>query len=207
MYRLFVGLALPEALSEPLARLCHDLPCARWVDPENFHLTLRFIGEVDRHTAADIDDALQRITSPVFEMSLAGLGVFGHGRKTRALWARATHGLRGSSDLTHLHNKVQSAVVRAGQPPEPRKFKPHVTLARFRDVQPDRIQSFVEHNGLFRAGPVTVDRFVLFESHMGKGGSVYEELADYPLAQARPLGHEPLTTQESVSTPAAMPTS
>lgn len=181
MYRLFVGLAFPDSLRESLAILCHDLPGARWVEPENFHLTLRFIGEVDRHTAADIDDALQRITSPVFEMSLAGLGVFERRRKTRALWAGVTQEQRGKSDLTHLHSKVESAVVRTGQPPEPRKFKPHVTLARFREAHPTRIQSFVEHNGLFRAGPVTVDRFVLFESHMGKGGSVYDVLADYPL--------------------------
>lgn len=184
MYRLFVGLALPDALREPLARLCHDLPGARWVDPENFHLTLRFIGEVDRHTAGDIDDALLRITSPAFDMSLAGLGTFGQGRKIRALWAKA---IQTGSDLTHLRSKVESAVVRAGQPPEPRKFKPHVTLARFREVHPDRIQSFVELNGLFRAGPVAIERFVLFESHMGKGGSVYEELADYPLRQPLPV--------------------
>lgn len=181
MYRLFVGLALPDSLREPLARLCHDLPGARWVDPENFHLTLRFIGEVDRHAAADIDDALQRITSPGFEMSLAGLDVFGNRQKTHALWVGVTQEQGGISKLKHLHNKVESAVVRAGQPPEPRKFKPHVTLARFRNAHPHRIQSFVECHGLFRAGPVTVDRFVLFESHMGKGGSVYEELAEYPL--------------------------
>lgn len=183
MYRLFVGLALPESLRGPLDRLCHDLPGARWVDPTNFHLTLRFIGEVDRHTAEDIDDTLRRIVSPAFEMSLAGLGTFGQGRKTRALWAKA---VGGTSDLNHLRNKVESAVVRAGQPAEPRKFKPHVTVARFHEAHPERIQTFVELNGLFRAGPVTVDRFVLFESHMGKGGSVYEELADYPLRHNGP---------------------
>lgn len=183
MYRLFVGLVLPDSLRDPLARLCHDLPGARWVDPENYHLTLRFIGEVDGHTAADIDDTLQRITSPSFDLALSGLGTFGHGRKTRALWARA-EGRSGASEVHHLNNKVESAVVRSGQPPEPRKFKPHVTMARFRDPHPGHIQSFIEANGLFRAGPVVITRFVLFESHMGKGGSVYEELADYPLAPA-----------------------
>jgi len=71
--------------------------------------------------------------------------------------------------------------VRSGQPPESRKFLPHVTLARFRTAHPDRIYSFVERNGLLQAGPVTIDRFVLFESHIGKGGPHYEELADYPL--------------------------
>ena len=177
MYRLFVGLSLPEAIRDQLSFLQHGLPSARWIDPENYHLTLRFIGEVDRHTAADIDGTLQRIDTPAFEFCLSGLDVFGQSRKARALYSRAD----SAAELFHLQGKIESAVVRAGQPPEPRKFSPHVSLARFRTTPPDRIQSFVERNGLFRAGPVAVDRFILFESHMGKGGSVYEELADYPL--------------------------
>ena len=177
MYRLFVGLALPDDIREQLARFNHGLPGARWVAPENTHLTLRFIGDVDRYTAADIDSTLQTVNTDAFDFGLTGLGVFGQGRKTRALYAQAD----ASSGLAHLQAKVESAVVRAGQPPEPRKFSPHVTVARFRSPNPDRVQAFVEHNGLFRAGPIAVNCFVLFESHMGKGGSIYEELADYPL--------------------------
>ncbi|NKB43632.1 MAG: RNA 2',3'-cyclic phosphodiesterase [Alphaproteobacteria bacterium] len=177
MYRLFVGLALPDDVREQLARFNHGLPGARWVAPENTHLTLRFIGDVDRHAAADIDSTLQGVDTDSFDVWLSGLGVFGQGRKTRALYVRA----EAPSGLTHLQGKVESAVVRAGQPPETRKFSPHVTVARFRSAHPDRIQAFVERNGLFRAGPIAVTRFVLFESHMGKGGSIYEELADYPL--------------------------
>lgn len=182
MYRLFVGLALPDDIRDQLARFDHGLPGARWVAPENTHLTLRFIGDVDRHTAADIDSTLQGVETPAFDFTLTGLGVFGQGRKTRALYAKTDH----SPGLTHLQSKVESAVVRAGLPPEPRKFSPHVTLARFRAPDPDRIQAFVEHNGLFRAGPIVVNRFVLFESHMGKGGSVYEALAEYPLHMRQP---------------------
>ncbi len=184
MYRLFVGLALSDPLREQFARLNHGLPKARWVDPDAYHLTLRFIGEVDRHTAADIDSTLQRIDAAAFDLSFSGMGTFGQGRKARSLWVRA----ETNPGLTHLQGKVESAVVRAGLPPEPRKFMPHVTLARFRDAHPSRIQAYVERHGLFRAGPEAIGRFVLFESHMGKGGSVYEELADYPLrpAQTRP---------------------
>ena len=180
MYRLFVGLALPENVRTQLSLLAEGLPGARWVDPDNYHMTLRFIGEVDRHTAADIDSTLQRIVTPPFEFSLSGLGTFGHGRKTRAVFARA----QPCPALIHLQNKVESAVVRAGQPPEPRKFSPHVTLARFRAAHPGRIQSFVEHHSLFWTDPITVDRIVMFESHMGKGGSVYDEIAEYPLAES-----------------------
>lgn len=177
MLRLFAGLALSQTLRQHFARVCQGLPDARWVDPENFHLTLRFIGEVDRHTAADIDGTLQRIDVPPFDLKFSGLGTFGQGRKTRVLWARANP----SDDLNHLQSKIESAVVRSGQLPEFRKFLPHVTLARFRTAHPDRIHSFAERNGLLQAGPATIDRFVLFESHMGKGGPHYEELADYPL--------------------------
>lgn len=177
MYRLFVGLALPDFIRDELALLQDGLPGARWVDPENYHLTLRFIGEVDRYTAADIDSTLQGIDADSFEVSLNGLGVFGQGRKTRALFAQ----IGTSPELNHLQSKVESAAVRAGQSPEPRKFSPHVTLARFRSPHPDHLQSFLEQNGLLGISSFPVAQFVLFESHMGKGGSVYEELAEYPL--------------------------
>ncbi|MBT6960915.1 MAG: RNA 2',3'-cyclic phosphodiesterase, partial [Rhodospirillaceae bacterium] len=87
MYRLFVGLALPDDIREQLARFNHGLPGARWVAPENTHLTLRFIGDVDRYTAADIDSTLQTVNTDAFDFGLTGLGVFGQGRKTRALYA------------------------------------------------------------------------------------------------------------------------
>ncbi len=177
MYRLFVGLALPDDVREHLARFSYGLPDARWIAPENYHLTLRFIGDVDRHDAADIDSSLQGVAADSFEFCLTGLGVFGQGRKTRALFAKAD----ASPGLIHFHSKVESAVVRAGHPPESRKFTPHVTVARFRSANPERLQGFVERNGLFKTDPITATRFVLFESHLGKGGSVYEELADYPL--------------------------
>ncbi|MEQ8508089.1 MAG: RNA 2',3'-cyclic phosphodiesterase [Rhodospirillaceae bacterium] len=180
MFRLFVGLALPETVRTQLSLLAEGLPSARWVDPDNYHMTLRFIGEVDRHAAADIDSTLQRIDTPPFEFTLSGLGTFGQGRKTRAMFARA----QPCPALAHLQSKVESAVVRAGQPPEPRKFSPHVTLARFRAANPVRIQSFVEHHSLFWTDPVPVDRIVMFESHMGKGGSVYDEVAAYPLGDS-----------------------
>lgn len=192
MLRLFVGLALPDTLRQAFSRICQGLPDARWVDPDNYHLTLRFIGEVDRHEAADIDDTLQRIEAPAFDLTVNGLGTFGQGRKTRALWAR----VNASAGLSHLQSKIESAVVRAGQPPESRKFVPHVTLARFRTAQPNHIQAFVERNGLFHEGPIAMNRYVLFESHLGKGGAHYEEVADYPLA---PPASAPQNTESTAA--------
>ena len=120
---------------------------------------------------------LAGIAAPGFDLHLRGIGTFGQGPKARALWV----GVDPSEALTFLQQKVESAIVRAGQPPEGRKFTPHVTLARFSQADAHRLQNFVEGNSLFRAGPWTIDRFTLFESRLGKGGSVYTPLADYEL--------------------------
>ena len=178
MMRLFVGIVLPEDIIRRLSPLCVRLRGARWVHPGAMHMTLRFIGEMDdAAAAADIDGALARIDSPAFDMSLAGLGTFGQGKKVRALWV----GVEAQSELARLRGKVESAVVRAGQPLEGRRFTPHVTLARFKSADPSHLKAFIEGNNLFRAGPVAVESFTLFESRMGKGGSVYTPLADYTL--------------------------
>ena len=176
--RLFVGIGVPEPLATRLAIFQSGLPGARWVDPSNMHVTLRFIGEVQRGEAEDIDEMLAQVTAPGFDLHLQGVGTFGQGPKAKALWVR----VNPSEPLNFLQAKIESAVVRAGQPPEGRKFTPHITLARFAHADAHRLQNFIEGNSLFRAGPWTIERFTLFESRMGKGGSVYMPLADYELA-------------------------
>ncbi|MDX2224564.1 MAG: RNA 2',3'-cyclic phosphodiesterase [Rhodospirillaceae bacterium] len=177
MLRLFVGLALPDPIRDELALLCSGLPGARWVDDNNFHITLRFIGEVDEHAAGEIDFELSKLRAGAFRLSLAGLGTFGQGHKTRALWVR----VEPDPALDLLQGRVEAAVARAGIAREARKFTPHVTLARFNARVPDRLQDYIAANNLFRAGPFAVEEFVLFESRMGKGGSVYHALQGYPL--------------------------
>ena len=110
-------------------------------------------------------------------LELAGVGTFGEGAKARTLWA----GVAKTEALLHLHAKIESAVVRAGVEAEGRKFAPHVTLARLGHPQPVRLQSFVEGNNLFSAGPFAVEQFTLFESRLGKGGAVYIPQVAYPL--------------------------
>jgi 2'-5' RNA ligase len=139
MIRLFVAIDLPEAVCDRLAALCAGVPGARWVDPVNFHLTLRFIGEVDNRTADDIDAALAAVRVPRFDLWLRDVGIFGRGRGVRALWA----GVDPSEDLTRLQGKVENAAYSAGLPRETRKFSPHVTLARLRGVSASRLQGFV----------------------------------------------------------------
>jgi len=176
MLRLFVGIDFPPELKLRLSLLCGGVAGAKWVDPGNFHLTLRFIGEVDEGVAADVDEALVRLKARRFAVQLAGVGMFGNG-KPRQLWV----GVEREPALGALQGKIELALIRAGLPPEPRKFAPHVTLARLREPSPGDLQRFLAANACFRAEPLAVARFSLIASYPTKSGSVYEDQADYPL--------------------------
>ena len=177
MMRLFVALDFPEEVRRRLAGLGGGVPGARWTDADGLHLTLRFIGEVPGHQAAEIDEALAGLRAPAFDLTLDGVGVFGSGRNARVLWA----GVERNEALNHLQAKIESALVRCGVPAEERKFSPHVTLARLKDAPQDRIARFLGDYGLFRAGPMRMEHFTLYRSLLGKGGAVYEALGEYGL--------------------------
>lgn len=175
--RLFVAIALPDSLRGQLSGLCNGLPGARWVAPENLHLTLRFIGEVEGHDAEDIDAALSGVRWPRFPLTLSGVGDFGDERRLRSVWV----GVEPSDMLERLQGKVEQAVQRAGQPPEKRKFKPHVTLARFKSHPGDRLQRYFAERSLFRAPPFEVTGFTLYSSYLAHEGAIYSPEAVYPL--------------------------
>jgi 2'-5' RNA ligase len=176
MIRLFVGIALPPELRLHLSLLCTGVPGAKWVDPGNLHLTLRFIGEVDEGTAGDIDGALLQIRAARFPLTLAGVGAFG-GDKPHALWV----GVDKNPALTHLHDKVESALVRLGLPPDTRRYSPHVTLARLKQAALPRVHQFLQAHAMFRVAPFPVAQFSLIASYLTKSGAIYEDQADYEL--------------------------
>jgi 2'-5' RNA ligase len=178
MLRLFVGIALPPELKLRLSTMAGGLPGAKWVDTGNLHLTLRFIGEVDEGLAADVDEALLQVRANGFDLELAGVGQFGAGEKTRALWV----GVERNERLMQLREKVEHALMRVGVAPETRKYAPHVTLARFKYVHAARVQEFIERHSLFRAPAFPVRHFSLIASYLTKGGPIYEDQADYVLA-------------------------
>jgi 2'-5' RNA ligase len=159
MMRLFVGLALPPSLTERLAPMMTGLPGARWVAPESLHLTLRFIGEVDEHQAAILDEALTQIKRPPFDMQVSGCGIFAQRRGPEAVWI----GVTATPPLTDLQAAVERAAVRAGLAPEERRFRPHITLARLKDTPAPRLQAFVAGHNLFKE-TVAIDQFALFSS-------------------------------------------
>jgi RNA 2',3'-cyclic 3'-phosphodiesterase len=180
MVRLFVGVELPEDVRERLASLCAGVPGARWVPPENMHLTLRFIGEVAGGEADDIFHALAAVRPRAFNISLTGVGHFETGGEVRTLWV----GVERNAELMALRDRIESTLVRMGLPPEGRRFMPHVSLARLKDTPSHRVSTFLSHNSLFRAGPITVDHFTLFSSYLQGSGAIYTNEADYLLQPA-----------------------
>jgi 2'-5' RNA ligase len=176
MLRLFVGIEFPPELKLRLSLLAVGLPGARWVDAGNLHLTLRFIGEVSESVAADIDEALMRVRARPFTIQLAGTGVFG-GDRPRTLWA----GIERQPALGGLRDKIEQALMRAGLPPEQRKFSPHVTLARLYNPDLVKLGEFLAVNSRFRADQFAVDHFSLIASYLTKAGAIYEDQGDYPL--------------------------
>jgi len=177
MLRLFVGIGFPPELKLQLSLLCSGVQGARWVDPGNFHLTLRFIGEIGGDVAADIDNALVRLRARRFSLQFAGTGTFGGGDKPRSLWV----GVERCPELVALRDKTEQALIRVGLMPEPRKFSPHVTLARLHNPALDELSGFLAAHAQFRAAPLPVGGFSLIASFQTKAGSVYEDQADYPL--------------------------
>ncbi|MCH8038516.1 MAG: RNA 2',3'-cyclic phosphodiesterase [Proteobacteria bacterium] len=176
--RLFLALSLPEPLRARLAALCTGLPDARWVAPENLHLTLRFIGEVDGGEARDLDAALAQVRAARPAVTLAGVDRFGSGRKLRALWA----GVEPNPELDRLYRKLDHAVRDAGLAPGGRKFKPHVTLARFKGDPGRRLLDYLAHHAGFRAEAFEARDFVLYSSFLSHGGAIYTAEAVYPLS-------------------------
>ena len=177
MIRLFVAIPLPDTIRMQLAMLQSGLQGARWVKPENIHLTLRFIGDVPNDQAHDIDAALAGIKIPGFTLAFDGIGSFAWGSNPHALWV----GVAKSEPLMRLQAKIETALVRTGLPPESRKFAPHATLARLKHAKPARIATWAEEHGAFRTPPFDVDRFILFSSFLASEGAIYTPQVEYPL--------------------------
>ncbi|EHM02887.1 2'-5' RNA ligase [Acetobacteraceae bacterium AT-5844] len=180
MVRLFVALPIGEGLREQLSALAGGITGAKWVPPENYHLTLRFIGEVENHLADELDEALATIRAKPFELTLKGLNVFEKAGRIHSLYV----GVERCERLLHLQSKVETALQRAGLPPERKKFAPHVTLARTEKAAPDKLIAFVQAHNLFRAPPQPVDHFCLFSSRLGKEQAHYVAEVDYALEGA-----------------------
>ena len=174
--RLFVALELPDDLRARLAQMQYGLADAKWVAPENLHLTLRFIGNVSDDEYEPIALALQKVEAHAFSLSLRGLNHFGN-NKPRAVWVDVID----CPALIHLADKVEVALQRMGLSPEQRKFTPHITLARFKKSSPAKIGDYLSAQGDFTHPPITIDHFTLYSSVLGHSGPTYRVEHQYPL--------------------------
>src|SRR5262245_18424493 len=177
MPRIFTGLEIPATVAAELSMLRGGLPGARWIDPENYHLTLRFIGDVDDPTAQEVAWLLGQVRRREFELRFDGLSSFG-GRRPRAVVAT----LAQTPSLMELQAEHERLMQRVGLEPEGRKYTPHVTLARLRDSSSRQVADYLASRALLQSLPFTVSRFVLFSSRASIGGGPYVIEAAYPLA-------------------------
>ena len=177
MRRLFTGLEIPPEIGEALSRLRGGLPGARWIDPENYHVTLRFIGDVDEAVAADIYAALEEAQArPALPIAIDGLASFG-GDRPHAVFAAVTP----SAALSELHAEHEAMARRVGLPPDKRKFHPHVTLARLRQVSAPDVADFLGLHGGAPKLAFMARRVALYSARESTGGGPYVVEAAYPL--------------------------
>lgn len=176
MIRLFFGLELPGELRMRIGALSTGIDRARWVEAENLHVTLRFIGEVEEPAMEDIAQEAAAIRFEPFAVRLSGAGHFERRGRVSAVWL----GVEPDPALTALRDRIEAAAVRAGQPPEGRKFRPHVTVARLARARPGEVRDWLAANTMFRAVPFTVERFTLFSSTLGRSGSSYVAECRFP---------------------------
>ena len=177
MPRLFTALEIPRDAAKSLSLLRGGLPGARWIDVENYHITLRFIGDVEGHVADEIANALDRVRRSSFALTLSGVGAFGQ-KKPHAVWA----GVSPSPDLNALQAEIERICQRLGIAADPRRFTPHVTLARLRSSSPLDVAAYLSARGNFAVPPFRVGRFVLMSSRDSVGGGPYIVEETWPLS-------------------------
>jgi 2'-5' RNA ligase len=176
MPRLFTALELPEVVLGQMALARGGVVGARWLEPEDYHITLRFVGDVDPRTSGDIAETLSHIRRPKAQVRFEGLSWFG-GDKPRAIVAR----VKADRALMDLQADQERRLRRIGLEPETRKYTPHVTLARLRGVAQASVADYLAARGVLQAEAFTAERFVLYSARDGTGGGPYVVEAAYPL--------------------------
>jgi 2'-5' RNA ligase len=177
MHRLFIAIDLPDEQKSKVGSICYGLPGTRWMEAEQIHLTLRFIGEVDDLSYDQIADALSEVRANPFELRIKGIGHFPPRRTPRVLWL----GLDKSEPLLKLRSRIEAKLLRTGLASEGRKFSPHITIARFNHPPLDKVATFMAGHSLFELPPFRVKEFHLYSSFLTSGGAVHTIEASYPL--------------------------
>jgi RNA 2',3'-cyclic 3'-phosphodiesterase len=176
MPRLFTGLEIPDDVAFDLDLMRGGISGARWIDRESYHITLRFIGDIAEGLAREISYELEGVEAKPFQLRLSGCGVFG-GNKPHTLYAAVEE----SAELRRLQSIHERICQALGLPPDPRKFAPHVTLARLKDPELPSLHRFIASHNLYKSRVFEVARFVLFSSRPSRGGGPYAVEESYRL--------------------------
>lgn len=176
MPRLFTGLEIPDDVAFDLDLMRGGISGARWIDRESYHITLRFIGDIEEGLAREISYELDGVEAKPFKLRLTGCGVFG-GNKPHTLYAAVEE----SAELRRLQSIHERICQALGMPPEPRKFAPHVTLARLKEPDLQALHRFIASHNLYKSRVFEVARFVLFSSRPSRGGGPYAVEESYRL--------------------------
>jgi 2'-5' RNA ligase len=176
MHRLFVAVRPPPAVRSLLLAAMGGVSGARWQTDEQLHITLRFIGEVDRHRASDIHAALGAVHHPPFDIAVSGLGTFDRRGQPEVVWA----GVAPHEPIAALHRKVDQALTRVGVEPDRRAYHPHITLARLKRTS-GRVDHLIGGAGGLASPPFAVDAFALYESKLTPEGAIYSAIERYAL--------------------------
>ncbi len=183
MPRLFTGLEIPEDIAFELNLMQGGVWGARWIEPADYHITLRFIGDIEERLASEIGYLLERVASAPFTIRLKGVGAFG-GSEPRSIYAKVAE----SAELRRLQNAHEKLCQTLGLAAQGRKFTPHVTLARLRGADIGEVQGFIARQNLLHSRPFEVDRFVLFSSRPSRGGGPYGVVQSFDLETAANSG-------------------
>lgn len=171
MARLFVALALPFSLRERLSHLSGGVPGARWVDPAAMHITLAFLGAVDGRQEVDVAAALAPLRFEPFDVGLGPLSAFGDGHRSRSIHIEVER----TKPLLTLQHRITHALEGLGFHPDHRRYMPHITLARLKRADTDRVARFLSQGTPFGLPRLGINSFTLFESHLAHTGAQYEE--------------------------------
>lgn len=180
MPRLFIAIELPDAARSAIAQACTGIAGARWVKPSQFHLTLRFVGDVKDEAAAQLQAALGAIRQPRLSLQVKGVGTFPPpGRKSaRVLWA----GVAYNPLLHKLQQVVATARPDIGHAPEHAPWAPHITLARFARKPGPELAVWLKAHDTLELPVIEVAGFHLFKSDLRRGGAVHEVVQSFDLA-------------------------
>ncbi|MBI3440536.1 MAG: RNA 2',3'-cyclic phosphodiesterase [Proteobacteria bacterium] len=184
MLHLFTGIGLPLSVRQQLSTLRGVISRARWMEPDSYHITLSFIGEVDETTAEDIDEALSGIRSPSFQLTLKGAGYFLGNKSSQHLWI----GVDYKETLHRLKEKIDRAFEARRLPFEKRKYIPHVTVAKLKYSDESEAAMFMQQHNLFTSTPFEISEFILYQSYVGKEGTSYRGLKTYPFTPGATFG-------------------